>query len=96
MQIHNLQTRENLQKRLKRIEGQVRGVQKMLDEDRQCAEVVQQLASIRSAVHAAMISFLQEEVRECLFPAPGRVSDVEPRAQEQNLQELIDLISKIS
>ena len=42
MKVEGAATKEELQKRLKRIEGQVRGVQKMLDEDRDCHEIVQQ------------------------------------------------------
>ena len=96
MRIQNLQTRSNLEKRLKRIEGQVRGVQKMLEDDRQCSEIVQQLASIRSAVHSAMFNFVQEEVRECLFPAPGNAQAQDARLQEEVMHELIDLLDKIS
>ncbi|MBI5290252.1 MAG: metal-sensitive transcriptional regulator, partial [Chloroflexi bacterium] len=51
LKIANTAVKEDLQKRLRRIEGQVRGVQKMLDEDRECHEIIQQLAAIRSAVH---------------------------------------------
>ena len=55
MKVEGTATKDELQKRLKRIEGQVRGVQKMLDEDRDCHEIVQQLSAIRSAVQGSRI-----------------------------------------
>jgi len=49
------EAKEDMGKRLRRLEGQVRGVQKMLDEGRDCREIVQQLAAIRSAAHQASL-----------------------------------------
>ena len=92
LKVQNPQTRANLLNRLRRIEGQVRGVQKMVDEERQCDAIVQQLASIRSAVHGAMIHFLQEQAHDCLYTPPGE----DKRTQEQNLAELIVLLGKIT
>ncbi len=92
MKLQNPETRSNLQNRLRRIEGQVRGVQKMLDEERQCEEIVQQLASIRSAVHGAMIHFLQEQARDCLYSP--QTQDV--RDQEKVMADLIGMLGKIS
>ena len=92
MKLQNPETRSNLTKRLRRIEGQVRGVQKMIDDDRHCDEIVQQLASVRSAVHGAMIHFLQEQARDCLYIPPGE----DPRTQEQSMTELITLLGKIT
>ena len=49
-------TRQNLNIRLKRIEGQTRGIQAMLDENRDCREILQQMAAIRSALSSACLS----------------------------------------
>lgn len=92
MKLQNPQTRNNLVNRLKRIEGQVRGVQKMIDEERQCDEIVQQLVSIRSAVHGAVIHFLQEQARECFVNPAGQ----DEREQERSMTELITLLGKIT
>lgn len=92
MRMQNPQTKSNLINRLKRIEGQVRGVQKMLEEERHCEEIVQQLTSIRSAVHGATIQFLQEQARDCLF-SPG---DPDERSQEQAMKDLITMLGKIT
>ena len=92
MKLQNPDTRTNLVNRLKRIEGQVRGVQKMLNEERQCEEIVQQLASVRSAVHAAMIHFLQEQAHDCLFLPP----DENNPDREKSMKELINMLGKIT
>jgi DNA-binding FrmR family transcriptional regulator len=58
--------RDKLIRRLQRIEGQVRGVRRMLEEDRDCADVVTQLAAIRGAVHQASVLVVQEYAVNCL------------------------------
>ena len=92
MQLKNQHTKQNLINRLRRIEGQVRGVQNMISSDRECNEVVQQLVSIRSAVHGAAINFLQEHTQDCLFNPETK----DPRSQEQVMADLITLLSKVS
>ena len=58
--------RDKLIKRLQRIEGQVRGVRRMLEEERDCADVVTQLAAIRGAVHQTSVLVVQEYAVNCL------------------------------
>jgi CsoR family transcriptional regulator, copper-sensing transcriptional repressor len=67
MKIQNRDAKEKLVQRLRRIEGQVRGVQAMLEEERDCQEILQQLSSVRSAVQSASRSFLQEYATACLI-----------------------------
>ena len=55
--------------RLRKIEGQVRGVQRMLEDDRYCVDVLVQLAAIRSAVSAVGQSLLEGHVRGCVAAA---------------------------
>ena len=92
MQMKNQQTKQNLINRLRRIEGQVRGVQNMINSERECNEIVQQLVSIRSAVHGASINFLQEHARDCIFNQDTK----DTHSQEQVMSELISLLSKVS
>jgi CsoR family transcriptional regulator, copper-sensing transcriptional repressor len=74
------EVKADLVKRLKRLEGQVRGVQRMLDEQRECREILQQLAAIRSAAHQASLVLVREHAAACLFktgetPSPQEVLD---------------------
>lgn len=61
--------REELLKRLRRIEGQVRGVQRMVEEDRYCIEVLTQIAAIRAALDKVGIEVLDAHARGCLTAA---------------------------
>ena len=58
--------KEELQKRLRRIEGQVRGVSRMVDEDRDCREIVQQLAAIRAATHQVGLLVARAYAWQCM------------------------------
>jgi CsoR family transcriptional regulator, copper-sensing transcriptional repressor len=55
--------------RLKAIEGQARGVQRMLDEQRDCQEILDQLAALRAATHAVTMQALERFSLECLRDA---------------------------
>ncbi len=79
----------DLLKRLKRLEGQVRGVQRMLDEDRDCREILQQLAAIRSAAHQASLVVVREHAAACLFK-----SGEQPSPQEV-LDSLVSVLGKV-
>ncbi len=56
--------------RLRRAEGQVRGVQRMLDENRPCEEIVTQLLAARSALDQVIRQVLSEQVAECVSTLP--------------------------
>jgi len=53
--------------RMKRIEGQARGIQRMLEEGRQCEEVVMQISSMRSALNKVAMSILADHLEQCLL-----------------------------
>jgi DNA-binding FrmR family transcriptional regulator len=90
MKIRNPAVKEDLQKRLKRIEGQLRGVQKMLDEDRECHEVIQQLASVRSAVQGATLVFMKDYASDCLI----NIDSDDKETRELLVDDLIGLLGK--
>ncbi|RAL24209.1 metal-sensitive transcriptional regulator [Thermoflavimicrobium daqui] len=57
---------DNVKKRLRRIEGQVRGVLRMMDEDQDCKDVVSQLSAIRSAVDRSITYIVTHNLEHCL------------------------------
>lgn len=67
--------RARLERRLARIEGQVRGIRRMLDEERDCREVVQQVAAVRAAVHQVGLELLRAYASRCLVDASGEGAD---------------------
>jgi DNA-binding FrmR family transcriptional regulator len=58
--------KDDYAKRLRRIEGQVRGVQRMVDEDAYCINVLTQVSAITRALQAVAVSLLDEHVRHCV------------------------------
>jgi DNA-binding FrmR family transcriptional regulator len=87
MQVKSTVTKADLKKRLSRIEGQVRGVGKMVDEDRDCHEIIQQLAAIKSAVHQASLLVVRSYASQCLL---------QPRAGESQEDIVEDLIAVLT
>jgi DNA-binding FrmR family transcriptional regulator len=59
-------TKDQLQTRLKRIEGQVRGVQRMVDEDRYCIDVLTQISAVQAALDKVALGLLDDHARHCL------------------------------
>lgn len=82
------EAKQDLGKRLRRLEGQVRGVQKMLDQDRDCQEIVQQLAAIRSAAHQASLILVRSYAARCLV-------DGSRTTAQQAINELVDVLTKV-
>lgn len=78
-------------KRLKRIEGQVRGLQKMIEEDRYCTDVLIQLASVHEALRAVGRNLMRNHLQHCATDAIR--SDDKERAKAM-YDELVDLIYK--
>ena len=77
-------------KRLRRIEGQVRGLQKMVEEDRYCADVMTQIASVHEALRAVGRELMRNHLRHCATDAI-RKSGAEADAM---YDELVDLMYK--
>ena len=79
-------------KRLRRIEGQVRGLQKMVEEDRYCADVMTQISSVHEALRAVGRELMRNHLRHCATTA---IRSGEAEA-ETMYDELVDLLYKHS
>ena len=62
-------TKDDLQKRLRRIEGQVRGLQRMVDEDTYCIDVLTQVAAVTKALQGVALGLLDDHLRHCVTEA---------------------------
>lgn len=82
------ETRTALMKRLRRIEGQVRGLQKMVDEERYCADVLVQIASVQEALRGVGRVMLQNHLTHCATEA---IRSGDPAEGERVIAELMDL-----
>jgi DNA-binding FrmR family transcriptional regulator len=84
----SVEAKADLSKRLRRLEGQVRGVQKMLEEDRECQEIVQQLAAIRAAAHQANLILVRSYAAGCL-------TDGTRETAQQAINDLVDVLTRV-
>jgi CsoR family transcriptional regulator, copper-sensing transcriptional repressor len=78
-------------KRLRRIEGQVRGVARMVEEDRYCIDVITQLSAVRAALRGVESEILKDHVAHCVENAIAHGSKTE---QRRRVAELIDVLSR--
>lgn len=67
MKVQSPEVKDDLHRRLRRIEGQVQGIQRMLDDDRECREIVQQLNAAQAALRNATRHFMHAYARDCLL-----------------------------
>jgi DNA-binding FrmR family transcriptional regulator len=74
--------KELLQKRLRRIEGQVRGVQRMVDEEAYCIDVLTQIASVVSALEKVGAILLKDHVEHCVRESIEKDEDPEEKIEE--------------
>jgi len=91
MQATNPDVKNKIKHHLARIEGQLRGVQKMVDADRDCKDILQQLIAIRASLQSASLSFVQDVTDECLMNL-----DQDPAIQKSIVKDLIHLMGKVS
>lgn len=75
--------------RLKRTEGQIRGVQKMLEEGKECGDIVTQLSAVRSSVDRIMGLIVAENLKQCV-----ENPSADPEEQAATIQKAIQLVIK--
>jgi DNA-binding FrmR family transcriptional regulator len=80
------------QKRLNRIEGQVRGLSKMVDEDRYCIDIVTQISAVRAALRRVEEEILKDHVAHCVEDAinSGNRAD-----QRRKIAELMEVVGRV-
>jgi DNA-binding FrmR family transcriptional regulator len=78
-------------KRLRRIEGQARGIARMVDEEQYCIDILTQISAMTKALHAVSVGLLEEHLSHCVVNA-ARSSDAE--AQEK-VTEAVDAITRL-
>ena len=79
-------------KRLNRIEGQVRGIVRMLEEDRYCIDVLHQMQAVKAALARAESEILKEHAATCVNDA---ITSGDVDEQQKKVEELVDLFDKL-
>jgi CsoR family transcriptional regulator, copper-sensing transcriptional repressor len=89
----NPEVKAKINHRLARIEGQLRGVQNMIDTDRDCQDILQQLIAIRAAIHAASLNFMQDVASDCLV---NLESENDSETIQVRMADLIQMLGKLT
>jgi len=90
MQLTDSQAKDKLINRLHRIEGQVRGVQSMISDERNCRDILQQLSAIRSAVQGVSLLLLEDYMADCFV----NLEEKNPQERDDLLKDLIQMLGK--
>src|SRR6202521_1423530 len=80
-------------KRLRRIEGQVRGLQRLVEEERYCADILVQISSVQEALRAVGRALMKNHLRHC---ASDAIRDTAPGRAETMYEELLNLMERQS
>ena len=83
------QNDSDISNRLRRIEGQVRGILRMLDEQRNCEDIITQVLAVRSAMDKVAAEVLKHHVDDCLSQMP-------PAEAKNAISRAVQLINKVS
>ena len=78
-------------KRLKRIEGQVRGLYRMVEDDRYCIEIVTQISAVRAALRRAEEEILRDHVAHCV---EGAIASGNQAEQRRKIAELMNVVGR--
>lgn len=80
---------DKIKNRMKRVEGQLRGIVKMMDEGKDCKAVITQLSAVRSGVDRAIGLIVSQNLLECIREAEG-----DEQAVNESIQEAVNLFVK--
>ena len=86
-------TKQSVAARLKRIEGQVRGVLRMVEQDRYCVDVLTQVSAVRAALHKVEEQILRDHVSHCVA---GAFVSGNPVEQRHKVEELVNTIGRMT
>ena len=84
-------TKDVVGKRLKRVEGQVRGIAKMVADDRYCIDIVTQITAVRAALRKIEEEVLRDHVSHCVEHA---IASGDPKQQRSKIAELMNVLSR--
>jgi DNA-binding FrmR family transcriptional regulator len=85
--------KESLVKRLHRIEGQVRGIERMVEEDRYCIDVITQISAVTTALESLAFRILDDHVNHCVA---GALASGDPAEAEIKSKELLEAVHRFS
>jgi DNA-binding FrmR family transcriptional regulator len=87
--------KEALVKRLHRIEGQVRGIERMVDEDRYCIDILTQISAVSTALDSLAFQILDSHVNHCVAGALASGDEADAQAKTTELMEAVQRFAKM-
>lgn len=84
-------TKKSVSRRLSRIEGQVRGLTRMVEEDRYCIDLVTQIAAVKAALRKVEEEVLRDHVAHCV---EGAIASGDADEQRRKVAELMDVVAR--
>lgn len=88
-----LTDKDALVKRLHRIAGQVRGIERMLEQDRYCIDLITQIAAVNTALESLAFKILDEHVNHCVA---GALTSGDPAESERKSRELLEAVDRFA
>ena len=85
-------SKDDYRNRLRRIEGQVRGLQRMIDEDVYCIDILIQVSSVTRALQSVALGLLDQHVRHCVAESQGRDG---PEESDEMIDEAITAFARL-
>jgi CsoR family transcriptional regulator, copper-sensing transcriptional repressor len=85
--------KEALVRRLHRIEGQVRGIERMVEEDRYCIDLLTQISAVTTALESLAFRILDDHVNHCVA---GALASGDPTEAEEKSRELLEAVHRFS
>jgi DNA-binding FrmR family transcriptional regulator len=86
--------KDALVKRLHRIEGQVRGVERMVEDDRYCIDILTQIAAVNTALEAVALRILDDHVRHCVTGALTSGDEADAATKTEELLEAVQRFAR--
>ena len=80
--------KEALVRRLHRIEGQVRGIERMVEDDRYCIDVLTQISAVQAALDKVALGLIDDHARHCVIDGPNEL-------KEERTEELMSAVARL-
>ena len=85
--------KEALVKRLHRIEGQVRGIERMVEDERYCIDILTQISAVSTALESVALKLLEEHVSHCVA---GALASGDAEAADEKARELLEAVERFA
>jgi CsoR family transcriptional regulator, copper-sensing transcriptional repressor len=88
-------SKQSLVKRLHRIEGQVRGIEKMVEDDRYCIDILTQISAVSTALEGVALKILDDHVNHCVAGALASGDEAEAQTKKRELLDAVHRFARV-